>query len=488
MSSSSKTIRVSCPQCSAELQVASKQLGVTITCSDCLEDFLATASDPSSQQSPPLTITSEDARTNDDGALQRLLNPDFEDDRSASDTIRLDELGEDATRAKPEVLTKDYAFGITCHLCRTRLTMTDADIGKTVSCPDCHTDLRVKEPAINLRKPKAPPQSAEDDEFRLAGPADVETAAPFQSIASDLLSRAEAEAAPPASERPATRSDEGQDALQRAQEDLEEEELKDPPLPLSPFRTRFFAFLLDPNAIGRLVFLAGALWILLGAIYRAYDTTTEDTGTAQFVSVLMRMFSMTFGLVFLAASCTSMQGILQDTSYGMDEVESWPDLNFLDWFGEMLYIVSSLFVSVIVPAFVLGNASGASDVAYWTTVIVVGSCGLIFVFPFLLLSTLESGSPINPLSRPIQRSVGLARERWLQFTMLAAVVVSVGAVLAFIRFNVSTSGAINFGIALGLVVVAAIYFRLLGRLAWCCRVAVADADERMEERLAREES
>jgi hypothetical protein len=424
----------------------------------------------------------------DEAALQRLLNPDLEPGQPDGETLRLDDdLAADTepgSPPKPQVLTKDYEFGLTCPICRTWLNLTDKDIGTRVKCPDCFSEHEIREPAPGLRRAKSSPQQIDDDEIYLAAaPAAVEASKPHQSIANDLLKKAEADI-PTGPTRPAV--SEGSEVLQRAEEEQLEEEATDPPLPASPFKDGLFKFLLDPNAIGRLVFLAGAFFILLGAIQLAI-VTTDEGGIQQFMSVVMRMFAATFGIVFLAVACTSLQGILQDTSNGLDEIESWPDLNFLDWFGEMLFILSALFICVV-PFVILAKLAGATAAGFWATVLGGSSVTLIFAFPVILLSLLETGSPINPFSPPILQSLRLALGAWLKFTLLAAIVVAGAVGLVALRTSQPDYTALNGCIAAALTVLAAIYFRLLGRLAWCCRVAIADEETRLEELLADQES
>lgn len=494
MSSSSNNLRAACPACGASVAIASTQVGTAVTCSDCLEEFIA---------SPTQTIPDESASAaqsdgggGDEAALQRLLKPNLDSDQPDGEAIRLeDDLGADTepgSAPKQPVLTKDYEFGLTCPICRTWLNLTDKDIGTRVKCPDCFSEHEVREPAPAQRRAQSSAQSSapnssqqiDDDDFYVAAaPTAVETKEPFQSIADDLLKKAEAEL-PPRSIRPV--ASEGSEALQQAEEEQLEEEAPDPPLPASPFKDGLFKFLLDPNAIGRLVFLAGALFILLGAIQLAI-VTTDEGGIQQFMSVVMRMFAATFGIVFLAVACTSLQGILQDTSNGLDEIESWPDLNFLDWFGEMLYILSGLFICVV-PFVILAKVAGATAATFWAIVLGGSSVTLILAFPVILLSLLETGSPINPLSSPIQQSLRLARGAWLKFTLLGVIVVACAVGLVGLRVSQPDYTALNVGIAAALTVLAAVYFRLLGRLAWCCRVAIADEETRLEELLADQES
>jgi hypothetical protein len=176
-------------------------------------------------------------------------------------------------------------------------------------------------------------------------------------------------------------------------------------------------------------------------------------------------------------------GILQDTANGKDAIESWPDANFLDWLGEACYVFSGLFIAVF-PAFLAAKVLsliGADDAMFWFVAVVGSSLGVLLIFPFALVSMLESGSAIIPVSQPILRSLRLATGSWLVFTFVSGLVVGAGICLGAVRVLWPDSAVMNFVMALLLLVDFAIYFRLLGRLAWCCDEAVLAEDIRLEE-------
>lgn len=499
----SPTLRITCPKCQAALVVPAHQVGGVTTCDDCLEEFVV----PAAATSPPGSTSGDHdadvptAEELDDPALRKLLRPDFTGDsppepKPGDDVIRLDDDDLEPAPQKKPLLTSDYEFGLNCHICGTRIDVTDRDVGRRVKCPDCHSLIAVREPHPSKRRPPAARQPAEssasqsvaeDDEFRLAGGAgDAALPTAYQSMASDLLRKAEAEAARQTPQaRSFTPQDALRDTLQKAKDELDEAaERTRPPLPDAPFRDRIASYLFDPSTIGRLAVLGAALFVELGAIQMAIEYT-HGGGLQQFVSVLLRMFAVTFGFLLGTTMSVSLQGILQDTSNGLDVIESWPDLNFLDWIGDAFYVFNSLFVAVA-PAFALGQVvgwAGAPTGVYWTVVLVGVAAGLILVFPLLLLSMMEAGSAFVPVSAPVFRSVGLSPGRWLTFSLLGMLLVGAGLALLVVRFAWSPPMLVNLLLAFLVVLLASFYFRLLGRLAWCGEEAVAQADERREEAL-----
>lgn len=486
-----QTIEVICPQCQAALTVPVASAGATITCSDCLEDFVAS---PVPNRPGPLTAPGHSAigpADDGDDALQRLLNPNLDTSPADRGTIRLEDDSQEEVypTKKRQVLASDYEFSVACVICGTRLDVNDSLIGKKIKCPDCHNAIEVRTPPPDRRRAPVHAESAafdDDEDFGLAKVSDTAAlSSPYHTIANDLMAQAESEAAraAPTVPRPRPRPAPALDALQRADASRDEDEQQErPKLPAAPFRTGVLTFLFDPVTIARLIVLALVLFVELGAIQLAI-TSAEGPATSQFVSVLFRMLAVTLGAVFGTNLAVSLLGILQDTANGKDTIESWPDINFLEWIGEAFYLFSAIFIAVF-PACVaakLISAVGAGGGMSGLVAIGGIAVGFVFLFPFALLSMLESGSPIAPVSQPIIRSLRLASGNWVVFTLLTILLVGVGVCLGAVRVWWPDSSIMNFIIALVLIVVFSLYFRLLGRLTWCCDEAVLAEDIRLEE-------
>lgn len=480
--------KVTCPQCQAVLSVPNSAIGSEVTCSDCLEDFVATVSDeqlPTQSESAP--------ELSDDGALNRLLNPTSEKPSSDLGTIRLDDDSPDENyiRKKVKVLESNYEFTTACMLCGTRVDVNDSLIGKKVKCPDCHSPIEVRTPSPEKRR--APfhvePKPGEDDEFRIADlPVSTTVTSPYHSIANDLMAAAESEVAASnaADRRPAPPQrlrEPGLDSLKRAEESASEVEDQDrPPLPAAPFRTGVLKFLIDPLTVARLIVLALALFTELAAVQAAV-VSAEGGPIAQFISVVARMGAVVLGILLAVNLAVSLLGILSDTANGKDNIESWPDVNFLDWIGESLYVFSALFLAVLPGAATaqLTHLLGMPVSVFWTIMVVGCGIGITTLFPFILVSMLEAGSPILPVSQPISQSLRLARGSWIVFTMASGCLVVAGCALCAVRLLSPDYTVLNLIVAILLVLVIALYFRLVGRLTWCCDEAVLAEQLRLEE-------
>ncbi len=499
MNQQPRTPKVTCPQCQAVLSIPASAIGSTITCSDCLEDFVATVrSEPTPEQSGQ-EPSSQSGTLGDSAALNRVLNPSVDAATDELGAIRLDDDPTDDgyVRKKVKVLERDYEFSAACMLCGSRIDLNDSLIGKKVKCPDCHSPIEVREPPPDKRRAPfhAEPTSNEDDDFNFADGHDTPpVASPYHSIANDLMASAESEVAAsnaksPAHVAPQVRRDPALDALKRAEESADEIAEQDrEPLPSSPFTTRVLKFLVDPLTIARLLVLAFALFIELAAVQSAI-VEAEGGAIAQFISVIARMVAVVVGLVFIVNLSVSLLGILSDTANGQDNIESWPDVNFLDWIGESLYVFSALFLAVL-PGCAIAQASnivGLPSAVFWLLAVTGSGIGITCLFPFILISMLEAASPVMPFSQPINQSLRLARGSWIVFTLLAGCVVTAGVALCAVRLLVPDYAILNFIVAVLLIVVIAVYFRLLGRLTWCCDEAVLAEHIRLEETVDEQE-
>ena len=156
--------------------------------------------------------------------------------------------------------------------------------------------------------------------------------------------------------------------------------------------------------------------------------------------------------------------ILGDTAAGADSVGAWPNsAAFLDWFGSTFFVVNSLALGLLAGrcvGWLFDRIGLPGDIA------VAGITALLF--PFLLLSMLEANSPLVPLSKAVCRSLIRTWRAWVGFYLAAIALLAVaGGIVIATTLAVSPLLAIPL-LAGTLVASSMVYFRLLGRLAWCC--------------------
>jgi hypothetical protein len=172
----------------------------------------------------------------------------------------------------------------------------------------------------------------------------------------------------------------------------------------------------------------------------------------------------------ISALAACWLAIVTESSEGNDAIEAWPDLVFLDWMFEGLYVVMAALVSCI-PGWLLALAWPGEPLL--RAGVIAG--GVAVFFPVVLLSMLDVGSPLAPLSAKILGSLWRAPGAWLVFWVESALLMAglVGAAAAIYQW---TPAAL---VLMGpvFVLVSIWYFRLLGRLGWVLSEKTMTASE-----------
>lgn len=175
-------------------------------------------------------------------------------------------------------------------------------------------------------------------------------------------------------------------------------------------------------------------------------------------------------MIWAVVTFTSLLAILIDTAYGYDKIENWPDGTFGEWIVESMLVVSALLLSLTPVGIALYTLKSIDFLAMPYFPI-----NFVMVFPIVLLSMLETNSALNPLSPPVWRSLPSVWRAWAVFYLETAVLVIGGWYAVRALLIASFSGKSLAACAL-LIAGLLIYFRLLGRLAWCISAGI-DRDE-----------
>ncbi len=169
--------------------------------------------------------------------------------------------------------------------------------------------------------------------------------------------------------------------------------------------------------------------------------------------------------------------MLRDTGAGCDKIENWPDIGFIDWALEALYLFNSLGLSLL-PGVALAWWWGRSGELPADMIFAPSAAAAFLLFPVILLSMLEKNSLVAVISPAVCRTFWMATNGWLTFYFMTAMLLAAAGIVVLTIFAAdSRYGLIAAAVALSLVWL--IYFRLLGRLAWYCtdRSAVAEPDD-----------
>ena len=355
---------------------------------------------------------------------------------------------------------------IACPACGGQVKIPAGQTRQHLHCPRCEATLFPDE-SPEPGGSDAPPEAPEDDEYRLS---DVVQRPQSVEIHEQWLVDAERdpvrEREAPGDDRPAKRplgdvlANAARECLGRAEAEIQQAEQEAAGYVIRPLFSGLFSFLWDLSAAGRLIVLTlitkGCLSCLL-----LFLSLSDGGLYGQIAAIVAGIFTALLGLSYLALASVCWLAIVQDTANGMDKIQQWPGPNFLDWMLDSFYLVNGLFVSAV-PGILLGyllsdGGTGGSWVATLLgTVIAFG------LFPVLLLSALDTGTPWGLWSRTVVESLIRHKAITIQFFLGSAALVPVG--LVFLMFMVQPWLLVSLFGAAGLNATAMIYFRLLGRL------------------------
>jgi hypothetical protein len=260
-----------------------------------------------------------------------------------------------------------------------------------------------------------------------------------------------------------------------------------PKLPRHPMITGVLTFLFQLGTVVFAVTLSVLAAAVLGFGVMALGFATVATVPTWTFSMLMSVAAIVLSTIWLIVASGCLLCILQDSAAGNPRIENWPDAVWLDWIGDSFYIITSGVFSAgigVAVVWVCGQMGAQTRIPLLL--------GPFVFFPILLLSTLETQSPLLPISPIVLRSMLRSWSTWAVFYFEAAFVVMVPAGLLWLTNALRYSG--DFGgvgtqvlvlmisaTAVAVVASAMIYFRLLGRLAWVCAEDLRAAEKEDED-------
>jgi hypothetical protein len=442
---------------------------------------------------------------------------------------------------KPKVKRDEIA--VVCFLCRTRMYAPIERVGQMIQCPDCHSLNEVKAPKAPPEKKKSGPTLDDAPEIILDNPADRPAYRPIVDPRGEYAALAEFEprqrppgwsqpeatgpasggqpAAVPVAVAQAVDEDDDEDVQITVAPPVERLEIKPEIKPLpppdpeedlydgkyddgligdlkvdrkakdawkkAPLVIGILGFLFYMSTLPRLALYIAGLIFAVTVSHAAFNYAVSEDLSEQVLAIFATVVaSLSLGF-FVASFSAVLLAIVQDTANGDDEVSSYPDWNIIDWIMTSAYFPAAAFVAGLPGSFftvamiTIGGldtqmgafAAGAPLIISW-----------IALFPFVLYSMLAEGSVLAPYSQATYRSTQVASEGWVFFYMYAILLGILGS-LALAMAGVSGSNAIlfiprAFGCT-GLVIVAVLYCRILGRLMWYASEKMAKL-ERQEER------
>ena len=409
-------IRVHCPVCDTLLYGTPDQVGKHILCPDCYTPVEVPP--PKARASKPTATHSVD----DEYALQ----------------VDVDQ------PAREAVSQEEPPIPVVCSLCRTRMHATPDQVGEMITCPDCGTPMVVPRPETTPKPGREGTAAGEYGGGERGGR--VKSGAPVNARRVGIAPGDTGEA-DEADSRGIVR-------VRRAG-------------PRWPFVRGILHFPCYRNTWARFLALVAGLLVVLPVLISAWTLNqigdVQTLGAARtFLTLALFALGTILFLLWGIAATALLLAIVQDTAEGNDQIEDWPEPIFSDWAFDFLYIVDS-FVVALLPGVVLYQILSATDLPRGMAV----PGAVFFLFPVVLLSMLEAGSPFVPVSSLVWGSLFSRWWAWLIFYLETAALLVGSLALAAVVFHFTGSWGVIL-IAIAWVWGLMVYFRLLGRVAWCC--------------------
>ncbi|WP_345687156.1 hypothetical protein [Novipirellula caenicola] len=370
---------------------------------------------------PPSASSAKDNSANDDDVIE------LGDENIVGDEMDLAaELG-----TKPAAVEYATEYRVQCLTCGSQRMVHASQAGKTIKCNDCHSPIRVRQP------PRVPKKVV----------IDIDNAATFAFEASQVSS----------SDR---RSDpyrkSAQQLLDEASRVEERVQKHDDDIPsISGWLADIFGIFRDLGVL--------AHWVALSLI-ASVPAIVVLASEVRVLQIALVPAGIVFGLVVVSCGFA----ILQSIANGEDKVSEWPVFDPMGWLENLIEVFSAAGFAII-PVY--GLAQFVFGQSLLTAALTMLS--LYIFFPFVLLSMLDSNSPLTPFSAEVARSVTRAQEAWGGLYFTAAIMFFALFLTYAVSSTLPSPVAAVGGIFLT-VGMAFVYFAMIGRLAYAIGQEVSE--------------
>lgn len=329
---------------------------------------------------------------------------------------------------------------VPCPECGLRLTVRQERLGSSTTCPNCEQEFI---PNVGVagsgsressRAARAVEEAGDDGETYRFGPIPT---GPRVPVTSSIPFPWEDDNAEPDSTK-------NSDKLRIVAAPL-------PPPPKWTFFSSVYQFPWSSGALLRWVGIA----IGLIAVSELAVVAWEIGGTLGIGFVGLGV--LTLGLFTVSYALTVSLAVVLDTSEGYNTVEHWPESDWRIWFLSSLATGWLLLTAIAIGAMVRWTIGFN---LWWTQPLTV-----FILLPILVLSSIEAGSALIPMSGVILRSLGEIWWGWTMFYMQSALLLSllIGTFQLTARWSLPVACLLSAPLTAAVLLISA---RLLGRVAW----------------------
>lgn len=338
---------------------------------------------------------------------------------------------EDAPNPAEIAAKQPKYFAVWCRVCDTLMHARPEQVGKPLTCPDCGAKTDVKAPPPP--KPKISPLVPDGQEYQLDAKDTPPTRPDLQFTHVSPTAKEAKQELPP---------------IREARQDR-------PKIPRMPL-LQGVALMLVRSPVSTWFFWISTVGLTAGAFVIVVTSLNPIAAIPFFIGAGITAI---LSSIALSAICLA---VLTESSEGNDRLHNPPGPVFLDWMGDLFYLVIPA-VLALAPWWVSCRALEQDlPLEYQGMVMLVG---WLFTFPLLLLSSLENGSPLEPFSARIFGSVSRRPGHWLLLVAESAAIAA-GALVAIENLLLIGSATMSLLVIPLCVATALLYFRVLGRFAW----------------------
>ena len=340
---------------------------------------------------------------------------------------------------------------VPCSLCQTLMYATDTQLGMKLKCPDCGR-LTVATPR-QVAKPKARATVPDGEEYQL----DEQSAPPVHVAAATAMIRPIDFNSPPR-KNPAAPAAQVKVAAPK-------DEPAPRPHPKRPPRPANMPAVPLVQGVLRMMFTSAVLsrWVSLSLVLIIIVKLVSNIANAMGNQALIILPFFAMGLIAMAywtvSAFSLFLAIITDSSEGNDQLDDLPSWISFEIF-ESLVVAIAAAVSTVAGWLVAKLAIDAPLETQW----VVGAAGWMLAFPFVLLSSLDIGSPLGIFSPRLFASLFRCAGHWLLFYIVSGLLAGAAAYAAV---QLLSRPALAMVVIPSLAVATLlVYMRLIGRLAW----------------------
>ena len=188
----------------------------------------------------------------------------------------------------------------------------------------------------------------------------------------------------------------------------------------------------------------------------------------QWIGVLfLVVFGGAWSGIVLVCMASNFLPVVQDTASGYDHIRNWLGGGVGEWIGATFYLFNSIFLSLVIGgcAYVVCESLGIGGAKFHGGLVALFA---MLTHPFWLIALIDAGNPFVPWSPTMAGSLLRCKLAWMSF-LTAAMPTSAVLILSLLAPSAlkgSAQTAANWLAPVVTAAAAAIYFRLVGRIAW----------------------